>query len=203
MFNLIKKDLIIQKTQLLLFISLIIFLVFFARDISPILIFLVAGAYISANAYVYDGMAESNILLNSLPYTRKLIVASRYIGAMVYMILSMAMAGGVLYLFDYGYNMMDIAIAAGLFFIFAAFAFPLFYILKPAYIGVVMFIGMIVLAIGFQPAARFLEEHLATITNFIAGLSTTMLYFSGAAIAIGLYLISWVISQFIYQRKVF
>ncbi|GEN87809.1 MULTISPECIES: ABC-2 transporter permease [Oceanobacillus] len=203
MFNLIKKDLIIQKTQIILFIPLIIFLILFARDISPIFIFLVAGAYISANAYVYDGMVESNILLNSLPYTRKLIVTSRYIGAMVYMVLSMAMAGAVLYLFDYSYDMMDMAIAAGLFFIFAAIAFPLFYILKPAYIGVVMFIGMIALAIGFQPAARFLERNLITITDFITSLSTTMLYLSGAAIAIGLYLISWIISQFIYQRKVF
>lgn len=42
MFNLIKKDLTIQETQILLFVPLIISLVFFARDISLVFIFLVA-----------------------------------------------------------------------------------------------------------------------------------------------------------------
>ncbi|WP_152655955.1 ABC-2 transporter permease [Oceanobacillus sp. CFH 90083] len=203
MFNLIKKDIIIQKTQLLLFIPLIIFLVFFAQNLSPILIFLLASTFISANAYVYDALTESNILLNSLPYTRKKIVASRYLGAIVYMIISIALAGGVLYLTGYGYEMMDMAIAVGLFFIFAAFAFPLFYILKPAYIGVAVLIGTIVLALGFQPASRFFMEHMTVITDFLVSTSTTTLYLIGAATSIGLYLISWMISQFIYQRKVF
>lgn len=203
MFNLIKKDIIIQKTQLFLFVPLIIFLVFFAYNLSPILIFLLASTFIPANAYVYDSMTESNVLLNSLPYTRKEIVASRYIGAVVYMVISIVLAGVVLYLTNFGFEVKDMAIAAGLFFILAAFAFPLFYILKPAYIGIAIFIGMIVLAIGFQPASRLLAKHLTTMTDFIASLSTTTLYLSSAAIAIGLYLLSWTASQLIYQRKVF
>ncbi|GIO23383.1 hypothetical protein J11TS1_19640 [Oceanobacillus sp. J11TS1] len=82
------------------------------------------------------------------------------------MVISMALTGVILYLTDYGYEMMHIAIAAGLFFVFTAFAFPLFYIIKPAYIGIVVFVTVIVLALGFQPASRFFMEHMTVITDF-------------------------------------
>jgi len=203
MFNLIRKDLVIQKSQILLFIPFVIFFAIFGDHMSPFFIFLIASLYIPMNGYIYDEQVESNILLNSLPYTRKEIVAAKYIGAIVYMILSVAVAGIILYLFNFDFILRDIAIAAGLFFIFAALAFPLFYILKPGYIGVAVMVGFILSVIVLPPLFRFLAEHLTAITDFIAGMSTIALYLSGAAISIGLYLISWLVSQFIYQRKVF
>lgn len=203
MFNLIKKDFVIQKTQILLFIPFIMFFAIFADHMSPAFIFLMAGTYIPLNGYIYDERVESNILLNSLPYTRKDIVAAKYIGAIAYMILSIGIAGIILYVFNYDYTIRDIAIAAGLFLIFVAFAFPLFNILKPGYIGIAILIGVLFCAVVVPPIFRFLAEHLTTITDFLTSLSTTTLYLSGAAISISLYLISWMVSQFIYQRKVF
>lgn len=97
----------------------------------------------------------------------------------------------------------DIAIAAGLFFLFTAFAFPLFYILKPSYIGVVALVSLIVLAVILPPITQFLLEHLTAIMNFLTSLPIATLYLSGAAISISLYLLSWLLSQFIYQRKAF
>src|SRR5690625_7695346 len=73
MFNLMRRDLIIQKWQLLVFIPFI--LVFILTNSHPILTFLVSSFYIPFNAYYYDEKAETNILLNSLPYTRKEIIA--------------------------------------------------------------------------------------------------------------------------------
>src|SRR5699024_5462017 len=136
MFNLIKKDFVIQKTQILLFIPFIMFFAIFADHISPAFVFLLASTYIPLNGYIYDEQVESNILLNSLPYTRKEIVAAKYVGAIFYMILSIGVASIILYIFNYDFMIKDITIAMGLFFIFTAFAFPLFYILKPGYIGV-------------------------------------------------------------------
>jgi ABC-2 type transport system permease protein len=203
MFNLIKKDFVIQKSQILLFIPFIIFFAVFGDHMSPAFIFLLAGAYIPLNGYIYDEQVESNILLNSLPYTRKEIISAKYIGAIAYMILAIAVASIILYVFNFDFTIGDITIAMGLFFIFSAFAFPLFYILKPGYIGAVALVGMIISAIVLPPLFRFLTEHLTTITDFLTSLSTTTIYLSGAAISIGLYLISWMVSQFIYQRKVF
>ena len=203
MFNLIRKDLVIQKSQILLFIPFVMFFAIFGDHMSPFFIFLIASLYIPLNGYMYDEQVESNILLNSLPYTRKEIVAAKYIGSVVYMILSIVVAGIILYLFNFDFIFQDIATAAGLFFFFAAITFPLFYILKPGFIGGFVMIGLIVSAVVLPPVLRFLAEHLAGITAFITSLSTTVLYLSGAVISISLFLISWLVSQLIYQRKVF
>lgn len=203
MFNLMKKDLIIQKSQLVVFVPIIIALAMFAKDFSPVFIFILASSFIPINAYIYDEQVESNILLNSLPYTRKEIVASRYIGAIVFMILSMSVVAGILYLFNFGYEIKDIAIAAGLYLIFVALAFPLFYILKPGYIGVVVLVGVVILAVLYRPVINFLSENLTSIIDFLTSLSATIIYLSSAGIVIVLYLISWMLSQIIYQRKVF
>lgn len=203
MFNLIKKDFVIQKTQILLFIPFIMFFAIFADHVSPAFVFLLASTYIPLNGYIYDEQVESNILLNSLPYTRKEIVAAKYIGAIAYMILSIGIASIIFYIFSYDFMIKDISIAMGLFFIFTALAFPLFYILKPGYIGTMVLVGMIFLAVVVPPIFRFLTEHLTVITDFLTSLSITILYLSGAAISIIVYIISWMVSQSIYQRKVF
>ena len=65
MFNLIRRDVIIQKRQLLIFIPFI--LIFIISDKHPALIFLVASIIIPYNTYTHDEKAETNILLNSLP----------------------------------------------------------------------------------------------------------------------------------------
>ncbi|MDY0408841.1 ABC-2 transporter permease [Virgibacillus soli] len=193
----------IQKAQIILFIPFIIFFAIFGDHMSPAFIFLLAGAYIPLNGYIYDEQVESNILLNSLPYTRKEIVSAKYISAIAYMILSIGVASVILYIFNFGFMIRDITIAMGLFFVFSAFAFPLFYILKPGYIGAAVLVGMIISAVVLPPLFRFITEHFVAITDFLTSLSITTIYLSGAAIAIILYLTSWMFSQFIYQRKVF
>lgn len=203
MFNLIKKDVFIQKTQIGFLIPIIIIFAIFTKNMPPAFIFLMAGVFIPLNAYIFDQQSTANILLNSLPYTRREIVNARYIGAMVYMILSIALAGVILSVFQFDYAPRDIAIAAGLFCLLAAIAFPLFYFLKAEYIFIAAFIGFIASTIILPPVFQFLAEHLTAITDFITSLSTLTLYLSGAAVAIGLYIISWAVSQFIYQRKVF
>ncbi|MFD1417124.1 ABC-2 transporter permease [Oceanobacillus jeddahense] len=203
MFNLIKKDLIIQKWDLLVSVAIIVFYAIFARQLSPFFIFLVASIFLPLNAYINEEKTKINILWNSLPYTRKEIVAAKYVGAVLFMILSMGAAGAILYIFNYHYTLRDIAIAAGMFLIFAAFTFPLFYILKPGYIGIAIMIGFLVFSFALSFIVPFVTENFTAIIHFLAGFSTLTLYLSGAIIAISLYLISWTVSQFIYQRKVF
>jgi len=96
--NLIRRDLILQKNQLLIFIPFI--LVFVITDSPPILTILVASIFIPFNALGFDEKVESHILLNSLPYTRKEIIASRYIGALIYMIFSIGAVSFLLFIFD-------------------------------------------------------------------------------------------------------
>jgi ABC-2 type transport system permease protein len=200
MFNLIRRDVILQKRQLLIFIPFIT--VFIISDSHPALIFLVASIIIPYNTFTHDEKAETNILLNSLPYTRKEIIASRYIGAIVYMGLSIGITSIALFVFDKPFTITDIAIGSGLFLSFVAFTFPLFYIFRGK-ISMVILISFLLLAAVGPPIMLYLAEHLTTITDFIVSLSIPALYTGVGAVIVVLYTISWSVTTIIYQRKAF
>ncbi len=201
MFNLIRRDVILQKRLLLTFIPFISF--FIIMDSHPALIFLVASIFIPFNAYAYDEKVEANVLLNSLPYTRTEIIAARYLGAITYMVLAMGVASLALFVFNKPFAITDIAIGGGLFLVFAAFTFPLFYILKPGYITTVILCTFILLA-GIGPTiVLFLAEQLTAITDFIVNLSIVALYTGATVVIISLYALSWGVTTIIYKRKVF
>jgi ABC-2 type transport system permease protein len=201
MFNLIRRDVILQKRQLLIFIPFILF--FIIMGAPPALTFLVASIFIPFNAFGYDEKAETNILLNSLPYTRKEIIASRYLGAIVYMFLSIGVTSLALFAFNKPFTMTDIAISSGLFLLFGAFTFPLFQIFKPGHITTVVLISFILLTWIARPFVSFIAENLTTITAFIINLSISALYMGSAVIIMTLYAVSWGITTIIYQRKAF
>lgn len=201
MFNLIRRDVILQKWQLIFFIPFI--LVFIIMDSHPALIFLVTSIFIPFNTYAYDEKAETNILLNSLPYTRKEIIASRYLGAIVYMVIAIVITSLALFLFNKPFTITDIAIGNGLFLLFSALTFPLFHIFKPGYISTFVLIGFLVSAAIGPSIVIYLSERWTTITNFIMNLSTPVLYIGATLIVIVFYSISWIFTTFIYQRKAF
>ncbi|WP_251514394.1 ABC-2 transporter permease [Oceanobacillus luteolus] len=203
MFNLMKKDFIIQKVQIIFFIPFIIFISIFADLFSPALVFMMAGAYIPINGIHFDALVNSNILLNSLPYTRKEIVAAKYIGALVYMLLSITAAGITLVLFNYNYSIADIAIAVGLSLILIAMVFPLFYLLNPAYLGAVILISLAIMAAIMPSIIQYIVHNVTEFTDFLSSLSTATIYLSGAIISVSFFMISWLISLYIYKNKVF
>ncbi|AST95399.1 ABC-2 transporter permease [Shouchella clausii] len=201
MFNLIKRDLILQKRQLIVYLPFILF--FIIMDAHPVLIFLVASIFIPFNTHAYDEKAETNILLNSLPYTRTEIIASRYIGAIVYMGLAIVITSLALFVFNKPFTMADIAMGSGLFLLFVSFTFPLFYIFKPGFISIVVLISFF-LFVGIGPSIVIsLAEQLSAVTDFVVHLSVPALYSGAALIILAVYVLSWGITHVIYQRKVF
>lgn len=201
MLNLIKRDVILQKRQLLFYIPFIVF--FILMGAPPVLIFLVASIFIPFNTYAYDEKVETNILLNSLPYTRTEIIASRYLGAIAYMILSIGVTSLALLAFNKHFTMADIAIGSGLFLLFAALTFPLFQIFKQGYITTVILISFILLTWISRPIALYMNEHLTAIIDFVDNTSVTVLYTGATFFIMLIYIISWVITHIIYQRKAF
>ncbi|MBS4207254.1 ABC-2 transporter permease [Bacillus sp. FJAT-50079] len=201
MLNLIRRDAILQKRQLVIGIPFILF--FIVMGAPPVVTFLVAGIFIPLNAFGYDEKAETNILLNSLPYTRKEIIASRYLGAIVYMFLSIGVTSLALFVFNKPFTITDIAIGSGLFLLFAALTFPLFYILKPGYITTAVLISFVLLTWIARPVIWFITEHLPAITEFIMNISAPTLYMGVTIVLMVIYVISWGITTMIYQRKAF
>lgn len=201
MLNLIKRDVILQKRQLLFYIPFIVF--FILMGAPPVLIFLVASIFIPFNTYAYDEKVETNILLNSLPYTRTEIIASRYLGAIAYMILSIGVTSLALLAFNKHFTMADIAIGSGLFLLFAALTFPLFQIFKQGYITTVILISFILLTWISRPIALYMNEHLTAIIDFVDNTSVTVLYTGATLFIMLIYIISLGITHSIYQRKAF
>ncbi|HLR60793.1 MAG TPA: ABC-2 transporter permease [Pseudogracilibacillus sp.] len=200
MLNLIRRDVIIQKRNLIGFIPFVLF--FVIMNSHPALTFLVASIFIPFNTFDYDKKAETNILLNSLPYTRQEIIAARYIGAIVYMILAIGLTSVALFAFNKSFTLTDIAIGSGLYLLFVALAFPLFYIFK-GNITLIIMISFILLVGIVPPTVYYLAEHFPSLTNSILNLSNIVLYTSTAIVIVVLYVISWVTTTFVYQRKGF
>ncbi|WP_017185914.1 ABC-2 transporter permease [Alkalibacillus haloalkaliphilus] len=200
MFNLIRRDAILQKKFLLTLI--IPFALFFIiTDSHPALIVLVISIFIPFNAFYYDEKAETNILLNSLPYTRKEIIASRYLGTVVYMLLVVGLTCLLLVAFNKPFTLADIAFGSGLFLIYAALTFPIFYIFKPGNLTIVVIVIFLVFAVSGQIIIQNIDRLLPTVSDFIINTSNTVLYMGGAAIVITTYILSWIASTIIYQRK--
>lgn len=201
MFNLIRRDLILQKVMILTFIPFIIFFVVMGSH--PILTFFLASVFIPFNAYAYDERSDVNILLNSLPYTRKEIIAARYVGALIYMILACVLVVAMLLLFGREFVWTDLLIGGTTFLVFSAFTFPLFYVFKQGYITAVL-MGSVIVGAGVGPIiVRFLADYMTAITTFIMETPVVNLSIAAAGGAIILYLVSWGFTTAVYQRKAF
>ncbi|WP_144569612.1 ABC-2 transporter permease [Bacillus pseudomycoides] len=201
MLNLIKRDLILQKKQLLVYLGFIIF--FIVMNKHPILIFTIASILIPYNTHAYDAKAETNILLNSLPYTRKEIVASRYIGAIVYMLLAIAVTSAMLIIFQKSFTVEHIVMGNALFLLFAAITFPLFYQFKQDHMLLIIMALFLVLTAFGPGAVQFLATEFSTVTDTIFSLSIPTLYAIATMIIVCAYIISCGVSLIIYQRKAF
>lgn len=201
MLNLIRRDAILQKKQLLIFLPFILF--FVVLGMSPVFIFLVASIFIPFNAYAYDEKAETNILLNSLPYTRKEIITARYLGAIIYMVISIGLSSLLMIIFSKPFAMTDIAIGTGLFLLFAALTFPLYQVFKPGSITTVILITFVLSTGLMRWIISNAAEHIISITDFIANVSAPALYGVPTFIILVMYAASWTLSTVIYERKAF
>ncbi|KOS63132.1 ABC-2 transporter permease [Lysinibacillus sp. FJAT-14222] len=204
MVNLILKDVLIQKKLILFYIATIILYLFI--DVSLVMIgFLYSMAFITMS-FSYDEKDNANILLNSLPYTRKEIVSSKYIGSLVHtlLIISITYIGNfflngkeVLFLWK------DILLIIGLVTVALSFILPICYKFKTQslMIGVGTLFGIYMVAIKFLPPS--LKETLKKPIQKFMTLQETQMYFVAILTIIILYVGSWLVSIRIYTRKVF
>lgn len=201
MLNLIKRDAIIQKKQLYLFIPFMLF--FILMQVPPIFTFLVVSIYIPMNAYTYDERAETNILLNSLPYTRKQIIAARYIGSIFYIALSVLLVLGILLILNQSFEWRDVGIGVASSILFFSIAFPMYYIFKRGYVSLATMILFFLLVAFVPKILPKISNQLSTFIHFVQELSLAIVYGSIASIVIAIYLFSWLVTMKVYERKVF
>ncbi|QPQ28863.1 ABC-2 transporter permease [Lysinibacillus sp. JNUCC 51] len=204
MVNLIFKDILIQKKVILFYIATII--LYLLINVSLVKIgFLYSLAFITMS-FSYDEKDNANILLNSLPYTRKQIVSSRYIGSLIYTSLIII----ITYLGNFFLNgketlflLKDILIIIGLVMVAMSFILPICYKFKTQSLmiasGTLFGIYMVTIKYLFPS----LNDTLRELTQKFLTLQETQMYFVAILTIIILYVGSWLLSIRIYTRKVF
>ncbi len=204
MVNLIFKDILIQKKMILFYIATII--LYLLINVSLVKIgFLYSLAFITMS-FSYDEKDNANILLNSLPYTRKQIVSSRYIGSLIYTSLIII----ITYLGNFFLNgretlflLKDILVIIGLVMVAMSFILPICYKFKTQSLMIASgtLLGIYMLTIKYLFPS--LNDTLRELIQKFMTLQETQMYFIAILTIIILYVGSWLLSIRIYTRKVF
>ncbi|MCY7770040.1 ABC-2 transporter permease [Bacillus haynesii] len=202
MFNLILKDIILQKKTLAA--SFLVLCVYLMLDISPIWIGVVFSIVISLYAFSIDEKSSIHMLLNSLPYTRKEIVSSKYI----VVVLFTCMVAAAIFIANFIIHReltiwKDILLMVAIVMTAASFMLPFCYKFKSNYLlnaSIVAF-GLYMLTVNF--IVQNLNDQIREFIHMLLTLQNTSLYLIVAISIITLYGCSWLLSIRIYRNKVF
>ncbi|GIN39447.1 ABC-2 transporter permease [Heyndrickxia oleronia] len=202
MFNLIRKDLTLQKKTLaLLLLGLCIYLFL---DASPLWVGIVFSIAISMNAISMDEKSSIHMLINSLPYTRKEIVSSKYI----VMVLFTLMVAATIFIGNFIirgelFEWKDILLMVGIVMVAISLMLPFCYKFKSNYLLIATMIGFGVYLLVVNFVVQNLNDRIRELVHMLLSLENTQLYFLIGLLVITLYIGSWLLSIRIYRNKVF
>ncbi len=204
MFSLIRKDFLLQKHIVLLYIAMLTF--FPLLDKSPVFVGFIFSLSIIMTTYSFDEKDNINILLNSLPYTRKEIVSSKYIGALLFTLLFIS----VMYVGDVVLNgnkasflVKEMLLIIGLVMITTSFLLPFLYRFKMQYLHMAMVALVVIYLFTITFFIKNLHDVIRELTRKFLTLQEIQIYFVAILTVIILYIGSWLLSIRIYDRKVF
>lgn len=201
MLNLIRKDMILQK-KTLPFMLLFLFVYLFV-NVSTSWVAIVFCIVIIMNAFQTDETSSANLLLNSLPYTRKEIVSSKYIGALIFIFLTLLtifIGNWMIHreIMQWEVLLFITSIVMGL----ISFAFPFSYLFNSKYL-LIGFGGVFVVYMVTLSFIPNLNDRVRELVQTVLSLDNSLFYL-GIILSVGLlYVLSWILSIRIYSRKVF
>ena len=202
MVNLLIKDFFIHKIMLLCMLAGIF--LYMLLDVSVMLVGILFTLAIVMHIFTSDEKKSIQMLLSSLPYTRREIVSSRYLSAIIYALLVI----GAVAISDYAVNQQipdwkQFLFVAGVAMLAFSFYFPFSYRFASKYLLIAL-IGTFLIYLFLM---RFLVPNLndltRSMTTKILELHDMQLWLGAGALLIILYLLSWKISVRIYEKKVF
>lgn len=201
MINLMKRDILVQKKLMYLFVPTILFLAYL--NFNSILIIAFAMIYIPFNALTYDAQVSTNILLNSLPYKRSDIIAARYIGPFFQGILCVLLALPFIYLLNVPFTWTEIGIGMTISLLFMAFTYPVMYAFDSKYIStIILFVFAFSLALA-EPVMRMIQTRFQGWISQLMSIGHTqllLLFIGGTLLA---YCLSWFVTLQVYKRRAF
>ncbi|WP_102274319.1 ABC-2 transporter permease [Cytobacillus massiliigabonensis] len=202
MLNLIFKDILLQKKTLMILLPILFFYLFTGS--SPSYVAIIFCIAIIMNAFAIDEKSSINLLLNSLPYTRKEIVSSKYIGAIVFIILvllTIFFGNWIIHreIIQWKQMFLIISIVA----IFVSLSFPFSYLLKSQYLMIAMGVSFVIYMIIANKFIPDINDRIREAVQTFLSFSTSQQYLLLFLSVVIFYSFSWMLSIRIYSRKVF
>lgn len=204
MYNLIRKDILIQKNILIMYIAiLLLFPLFVGANVYVGFIFSLSFIL---SACSIDEKDNINILLNSLPYTRKEIVSSKYIGALLFTLVVVI----VMYVGDFllnGENVLflwkEMLLVIGLVMLTTSFLIPFLFRFKMQYLHIAFGSLVVIYMLTVSFFVENLNDIVRELTRKFLTLQEVQVYSVAILTVVLLYIGSWLLSIRIYERKVF
>ncbi|GGH55831.1 hypothetical protein GCM10008014_25810 [Paenibacillus silvae] len=206
MLNLLRKDLIVLKSSLwTIALYLVVFSFAFIPGSEMSMYFV--GIYTAFGTIMLATMIDiknnNHNFLVTLPVSRKQIVKAKYLSSILYALFGVLTSYGIHKLVKLNYpelnkphySILDIAISLGIVLVLVSIYMPLFYALSKKGAGIINTIFMICLIILAQPAAFLL--HVAG----KKGLSTVPVISAVSVAIIALFLISYIVTIRLFERK--
>lgn len=181
---------------------LLLLFVYLFVNVSTSWVAIVFCIVIIMNAFQTDETSSANLLLNSLPYTRKEIVSSKYIGALIFIFLTLLtifIGNWMIHreIMQWEVLLFITSIVMGL----ISFAFPFSYLFNSKYL-LIGFAGMFVVYMVTLSFIPNLNDRVREVVQTVLSLDNSLFYL-GIILSVGLlYVLSWILSIRIYSRKV-
>ncbi|WP_068673512.1 ABC-2 transporter permease [Oceanobacillus sp. Castelsardo] len=202
MFNLIRKDIVLHKKTLMILLPIL--LVYLLLGTSSIWVGIVFCIAIIMGVFSSDEKSTIHILLNSLPYTRKQIVSSKYIGVFLFtFIVVFTIFIGNLMIHREIIPWEDLLFIFGIVMVLTALAFPFSYKFKSQYLLVASLVLFAIYMIIVNLFIKNLNDRIREFVQALLNLQSHQLYLSIGFSVIALYVCSWLLSIRIYKNKVF
>lgn len=171
---------------------------------SAIWVGIVFSIVIIMNAYKMDEQSSIHVLLNSLPYTRKDIVSSKYIGAFLFTgLVVFIIFIGNLFIHQEITIWKDILFIVSLVLVAMSLIFPFLYKFKSQYMMIASLALFSVYLIVINFFIPNLNNKIGEFVQMVLTLQNAQFYLLIALSVITLYACSWLLSINIYRKKVF
>ena len=191
-----------------------VLLVYLMMDISSVWLGFIISIAIIMTTFAADEKSSINKFLNALPYTRKEIVSSKYISALVLtFIVVFGIFIGTFIMHKEIIDWKEMMLVISLVLIFVSFAFPFSYKFKSQYLmtgSAILFVALMVIGNVIIPKVipmledtMDLEEKVNGLVQKLFSLQDVQLYGLIAIVIVVLYGCSWLLSIRIYSKKVF
>jgi ABC-2 type transport system permease protein len=208
MYSLILKDFLMLRRMLLLIAAFVA--LFYSLQNPPILAISLAGFLFVSSVGNFEDRNNAHIMLNSLAISRKIIISSKYMGAILFGIFAIALATLfqiIYYWFGFYYKPLPEAsqLLMGMLCIllFTAIYLPILYKFGEKYTRIIYMFILVGSMVFGQILMYTIKDEINNIQVYLGHFTDNQLLFSGSIITIVLFLLSWIYSIKVYEAKDF